>query len=71
MSKIYLVQSASDLGGAAGYCKGLLEAEVKTILVSFLDYRSGRQTILPSSVLTGEPPVTRKKSSKKKSEWPF
>lgn len=55
--KIYLVQSASDLVGNAGYCKGLLEAETPTVLVSFMDFssRNYRQTILPDKVLNPKP----------------
>lgn len=56
MSKIYLVQSASDLSGSAGYCKGLLESETRSLLVSFMDYRNSRQTILPDKAFDFEPP---------------
>jgi hypothetical protein len=44
--RIYLVQSGGSLDGADGYSYGLLQAEHKRLLVSFVDYmRTSSQTI--------------------------
>ena len=49
MALIYLVQSSSDLTGSAGYCRGLLEAEHKRLLVSFGEYAGKNLTIVRES----------------------
>lgn len=46
MSRIYLVQSATDLDGSNGYAYGLLEAGHPLLLVSFIDYHGKRTTII-------------------------
>lgn len=54
MTRIYLVQSATDLHGAGGYSAGLLEAGHPKLLVSFLDYMDRHQDLIrPRSVLSG------------------
>lgn len=47
--RVYLVQAGSDLMGTAGYCQGLLAAEQREILVSFLDMAGKRPTIFPNT----------------------
>lgn len=54
MTRIYLVQSATDLWGANGYSTGLLEAGHPKLLVSFLDYMGkGTEILKPKSPLSG------------------
>lgn len=45
MTRIYLVQSATDLDGANGYSTGLLEGGHPWLLVAFTDYTQKHQTI--------------------------
>lgn len=45
---IYLVQSAQELEGEAGYCYGLLQAGHPRILVTFAEYQSKQSTIFRS-----------------------
>lgn len=63
MALIYLVQSASDLTGSAGYSNGLLEGEHHRLLVTFADLTGKRPTIFRSE---SEPKRRKLKPSKVK-----
>lgn len=46
--RIFLVQSAQELEGEAGYCYGLLQAGHPRILVTFAEYQGKQTTIFRS-----------------------
>ena len=56
MTRVYLVQSESELEGEAGYCYGLLQAGHDRLLVSFAGYQGKQTTIFrtKASKSTGE-----------------
>lgn len=63
MSRIYLVQSATDLVGANGYSCGLLEGGHPWVLVSFLDYMGKPEPnpiLRPKSLKAGRKVASRK-----------